>query len=98
MHIVKHTLQTRDPKTKEAVYYTASPTPQKLPADLAKEAVARGFALKVEAEKKPTKKTAAKKVTETAKSDASTDADIDFDGDDESQGKSEESSTDQSDE
>lgn len=61
MYIVKRTLQTRDPKTKEPIYYTASNTPQKLPADIAKEAVTRGFAVKVEAEKKPAKKAAAKK-------------------------------------
>ncbi len=93
MHVVKHTLQTRDPKTKEAVYYTASATPQKLPVDLAKEAVSRGFAVKVEAEKKPAKKAAAKKAAEISSSDDSTnqtDADIDFDADN--------NSTDQSDE
>ncbi len=93
MHVVKHTLQTRDPKTKEAVYYTASTTPQKLPADLAKEAVSRGFAVKVDAEKKPAKKAAAKKVVDASSSDDSanqTNADIDFDA--------ENNSTDQSNE
>ena len=84
MYIVKHTLQTRDPKTKELVYYTASSTPQKLPADLAKEAVARGYAVKVEAEKKPAKKTATKKtesVTPGLENGAGdqTDDEIDFD-------------------
>jgi hypothetical protein len=63
MYIVKHTLQTRDKKTKEAIYYKASSVPQKLPADIAKEAIERGFAVKVEAEKKTAKsgKTAATK-------------------------------------
>ncbi|MEM5529555.1 hypothetical protein WN093_12080 [Gammaproteobacteria bacterium AS21] len=46
MHIVKHTLQARDKESKEIIYYLASNTPQKLPADLAKEAVARGYAMK----------------------------------------------------
>jgi hypothetical protein len=51
MHIVKHTLQGRDKETKEILYYLASTIPQKLPADLAKEAVARGYAVKVADEK-----------------------------------------------
>lgn len=52
MYIVKHTLQSRDAKTKEPVYYLASPEPQSLPAALAKEAISRGFAEKVVSAKK----------------------------------------------
>ena len=46
MYIVNRTLQSRDANGNK-VFYTASSNPQKLPADLAKEAVARGWATKV---------------------------------------------------
>jgi hypothetical protein len=76
MHIVKRTLQGRDSKTNEAIYYTASNTPQKLPAAMGKEAVARGFAVKVEVEKKAGKASKAA-VLNTTETETSTDQDVD---------------------
>jgi hypothetical protein len=82
-------------KTKETIYYVASSVPQELPAALAKEAVARGFAVKVESEKKNTKKSTAKNTADKVDLDkvpaGQTDAEIDFEKEKSAQIQSEES-------